>query len=76
MHALKYVKIYRLFFFKLLFQANLSNILMCVLLYLLTCTVLRAHISVVEVLYKIIIIIVASVWLFVTSKHGFCRLIF
>ena len=33
--------------------ANLSNILMCVLLHLLICTALRAHIIVVEVLYKI-----------------------
>ena len=36
-----------------LFQANLSNILMCVLSHLLICTALRAHIIVVEALYKI-----------------------
>ena len=38
-------------------RENLSflncNILMCVLLYLLICTALRAHIIVVEALYKI-----------------------
>ena len=53
MHELKYVQIERIYLFKLLFQANLSNMLMCVLLHLLICTVLRAHITVVEVLYKI-----------------------
>ena len=33
--------------------SGLSDILMCVLLHLLICTVLRAHIIVVEALYKI-----------------------
>ena len=42
-----------------LFQANLSNILMCVLLHLLICmfcTVLRAHTIVVEVLHKLLLV--------------------
>ena len=43
----------RIYLFKLLFWASLSYILMCVLLHLLICTALRAHISVVDALYKI-----------------------
>ena len=42
-------------FFNFCFRLNLksSNILMCLLLYLLICTVLRAHIIVVDALHKI-----------------------
>ena len=53
MHELKYVQIERIYLFKLLFQANFSNTLMCVLLHLLIGTALRAHIIVVEALYEI-----------------------
>ena len=40
-------------FFKLLIEAKLSNILMCVRLYLLIRTALRAHAILVEELYEI-----------------------
>ena len=53
MRELKYVQIERIHLFKLLLWANLSNILMWVLSHLLICTALRAHIIVVEALYKI-----------------------
>ena len=53
MRELKYVYIERINLFKLLFSANFGNILMRVLLHLLICTSLRAHVIVVEALYKI-----------------------
>ena len=53
MRALKYVQTERIYLFKLLFSAYLSNILMYILLHLLIWTALRAHISVVQALYKI-----------------------
>ena len=43
----------RIDLFSWLFYANLSNTLMCVLLNLLICTALRAHIIVVEAIHKI-----------------------
>jgi len=43
----------RIYLFSWLFYANLSNTLMCVLLNLLICTALRAHIIVVEAIQKI-----------------------
>ena len=46
-----------MYLFKLLFQDNLSNILMCVLWHLLICTALRAHIIVVEALYTILLLL-------------------
>ena len=52
MCTLKYVQTEIIFLFKLLMCANLTNILMCVLLRLLICTALRARIIVVEALYK------------------------
>ena len=51
MRELKYVLMERIYLFKLLFK--LSNMLMCVLLHLFICATLRAHIIVVEALYKI-----------------------
>ena len=44
-----------MYLFILLFQANLSNILICVLLHLLICTALRPHIIVDEALSKLLL---------------------
>ena len=53
MRELKYVLIERICLLKLLFSANLSNMLMCVLLHLFICAALRAHVIVAEALYKV-----------------------